>query len=109
MRQPINAGEKAYQDEVARLSLASSLGKPEALSGPVLTIRMIETIVASSAQAAASRAMTDSLAAEVKRLRIAVKRAESNWLRPVLYGLGGAVSGGGIVAFCMIRWLSGHY
>lgn len=109
MKRAINAGEKAYRDEIKRLSLASSLGKPEALSGTVLTIRMIETIVASSAQAAASRAMTDSLAAEVRRLRMAMKRAEHDWLRPVLYGLGGAISGGGIVAFCMIRWLAGHY
>lgn len=109
MKRPINAGEKAYQAEVKRLSLASSLGKPEALSGPVLTIRMIETIVSSSAQSAANRATTEDLRKEVRQLKSLVRQVRQDWLRPVLYGFGGAISGGIIVAFVMIRWLAGHY
>ena len=109
MKRPINPGQKAYDAEVKRLSLASSLGKPEALSGQVLTIRMIETIVSSSAQAAANRATTEDLRKEVRQLKSLVRRVRQDWLRPILYGLGGAITGGGIVAFIMARWLAGHY
>lgn len=104
-----DVSREAFQAEIKRLSLASTLGKPEALSGPVLTIRMIETIVQSAAQAAANRAAAEALSQDIKRLRYAVRRKEQNWLRPVLYGLGGAITGGGLVAFIMIKWLAGHY
>lgn len=109
MKRSINAGEKAYQAEVKRLSLASSLGKPETLSGPVLTIRMIETIVSSSAQSAANRATTEALRKEVGQLKTTVRQIRQDWLRPVLYGFGGAMTGGGLVAFAIVRWLAGHY
>lgn len=109
MKRPINPGQKAYDAEVKRLSLASSLGKPEALSGPVLTIRMIETIVSSSAQAAANRATTEALRKEVRQLKAVVRQIRQDWLRPVLYGLSGAITGGGLVAFAIVRWLAGHY
>lgn len=109
MRRTIDAGQKAYDEEIKRLSLASSLGKPEALSGPVLTIRMIETIVSSSAQAAANRATTEALRKEVRQLKAVVQQVRQDWLRPVLYGFGGAIFGGALVAFALVRWLSGHY
>lgn len=109
MKRTINAGEKAYQAEIKRLSLASALGKPESLSGPVLTIRMIETIVSSSAQSAANRATTEALRKEVRQLKSLVRQVGQNWLRPVLYGFGGAMTGGGLVAFIMTHWLAGHY
>lgn len=104
-----DVSKEAFQAEIKRLSLASTLGKPEALSGPVLTIRMIETIVQSAAQAAANRAAAEALSQDIKRLRYAVRRREQNWLQPLLYGLGGAFIGGSIVAFITIRWLTEHY
>lgn len=77
----------AYAAEKKRLGLAATLGKPDALSGSVLTIRMIETIIEAAAQSAASRAATEALRDEVEDLRFEVKqlrrqiKSKSIWSR----------------------------
>lgn len=106
IQQAASGAEKAV---IARLQSPAGLGNPEALSGAVLTLRMIDAATQSAAQAAASRAATEALAVEVRQLRSIVRRVRQDWIRPVLYGFGGAMAGGGIVAFIIARWLAGHY
>jgi hypothetical protein len=103
------AASGAEKAVIARLQSPAGLGKPEALSGAVLTLRMIDAATQSAAQAAASRAATEALALEVRQLRGIVRQVRQDWLRPVLYGFGGAISGGALVAFAMVHWLTGHY
>lgn len=105
VQQAASGAEKAV---IARLQSPAGLGKPDGLSGPVLTLRMIDAATQSAAQAAASRAATEALALEVKQLRGIVRRVGQDRLRPVLYGFFGAITGGGLVAFIMTRWLAGH-
>lgn len=103
------AASAAKRAVIERLKSPAGLGKPEGLSGAVLTLRMIDAAIQAAAQAAASRAASEALADEIRGIRSAMRRAQRDWLRPVLYGFGGAISGGAIVAFAMVRWLAGHY
>lgn len=63
------AARAAEKTIISRMKSPAELGKPEGLSGTVLTLRMIDSAIQSAAQAAASRAAAEALADEVRQLK----------------------------------------